>query len=336
MSNTIKSKIPLLFLIVISLWWGFYYQSNSTLNAFGNANFEWLFLLDAFISLPIVCFLCIKDKKEALLKSLVFMCLAVLIGSYVIPEQNKLIWPYLESGRYIVVALFLLFEITAMVTVYLAIKVAIKNCEDPDLSIEKPIKKYLGESIVASLLCFEIRMWTFTLFYKQVKPENFNGKPHFTYHNKDGAHSNLLGFIFIIAFEIPIMHLFLHFIWSPFAANIITLLTAFSVLFFLAEYRAISRRPISLVGSNLVIRYGLYQPLTIPINNIAKVEKNSEFVKRSRSVKRYNYAGFPNVAIKLAEPMGKIERIVIGVDNAEEFISAINSRQHPKTCTQRS
>lgn len=327
MNNTIKSKIPLLFLLVISLWWGFYYQSNSIFNEFGNANFEWLFLIDAFISLPIVCFLCIKDKNEALLKSLVFMCLAVLIGSYVIPEQNKLIWPYLENGRYIVLAVFLLVEIAAMITVFLAIKVAIENCEDPDLSIEKPIKKYLGESIVASLLCFETRMWTFTLFYKRVKPENFNGKPHFTYHNKDGAHSNLLGFIFIIAFEMPIMHLFLHFIWSPFAANIVTLLTAFSVLFFLAEYRAISRRPISLVGTNLVIRYGLYQPLTIPFSNIAKIEKNSDFVKRSRSVKRYNYAGFPNVAIDLVQPMGKVERIVIGIDSAERFISAINSGQ---------
>ncbi|KTG28769.1 hypothetical protein AWR38_11705 [Idiomarina sp. WRN-38] len=323
MSSSIKSKIPFLFLVCISIWWGFYYQSNSKLNDYGSANFEWLFLLDALIMLPIICFLCVKDKKEALLKSIILVCLAVLVGSYIIPEQSKLIWHYLESGRYFVLAGILLFELVAILTVYLAIKAAIGKSEDPDLSIEKPIKKYLGEGPVAKLLSFETRMWTYALFSKRVKSENFSGEQHFTYHQKDGAQSNLLGFIFLIAFEMPIMHLFLHFIWSPFAANIVTLLTVFSLVFFIAEYRAIARRPISLVGNKLFIRYGLYQPLVIPLGNIAKIRKNLEFVKRSRFVKRYNYSGFPNVEIELIEPVGKIKSVFIGVDSAEQFISAV-------------
>ncbi|MTJ01539.1 hypothetical protein [Idiomarina piscisalsi] len=323
MSSSIKSKVPFLFLVCISIWWAFYYQSDSKLNDYGSANFEWLFLLDALVMLPIICFLCVKDRKEALLKSIILMCLAVFIGSYIIPEQSKLIWHYLESGRYFVLAVILLFEIVAILTVYLAIKAAIGKRQDPDTSIEKPIKNYLGEGPAAKLLSFETRMWTYAFFAKRVEPENFSGEQHFTYHEKDGAQSNLLGFVFLIAFEAPIMHMFLHFIWSPFAANIVTLLTAFSLVLFIAEYRAVAKRPISLVGNKLFIRYGLYQPLTIPLNNIARIHKNIEFVKRSRFVKRYNYSGIPNVEIELIEPMGKVQRVFLGVDSAEQFISAV-------------
>ena len=323
MNDSIKSKLPFLFLVCISTWWGFYYQSNSKLNDYGSANFEWLFLLDALIVLPIICFFCAKDKKEGLLKAVVLSCLAVLIGSYIIPEQSKLIWHYLENGRYFVLAVILSFELVAILTVYLAIKAAIGKSEDPDLSIEKPIKKYLGESPVASLLTFETRMWTFAFFANRIKSEHFRGEQHFTYHQKDGAKSNLLGFIFLIAFEMPIMHLVLHFIWSPLAANIVTLLTIFSLVFFIAEYRAVSRRPISLVCNKLFVRYGLYQPLVIPLENIVKIERNNEFVPRSKFVKRYNYTGNPNVRIKLSEPLGSVNSILIGVDNPEYFISAL-------------
>ncbi|WP_404340184.1 hypothetical protein [Pseudoalteromonas mariniglutinosa] len=323
MSSSIKSKIPFLFLVCISIGWGFYYQSNSKLNDYGSANFEWLFLLDALIMLPIICFMCVKDKKQALLKSIILMCMAVFVGSYIIPEQSKLIWHYLESGRYFVLAIILLFELGAILTVILSIKAAISKREDPDLSIEKPIKQYLGEGAVAKLLSFEARMWTYALFSKRVESESFSGEQHFTYHKKDGAQSNLLGFVFLIAFEMPIMHLFLHFIWSPFAANMVTLLTVFSLLFFIAEYRAVARRPVSLVGNKLFIRYGLYQPLVIPLSNIATIHQNIEFVKRSRFVKRYNYSGFPNVAIELIKPVGKVKSVFLGVDSAEQFISAV-------------
>lgn len=323
MSSSIKSKIPFLFLVCISIWWGFYYQSNGKLNDYGSANFEWLFLLDSLVMLPIICFLCVKDKKEALLKAVFLSCLAVLIGSYIIPEQSKLIWHYLENGRYLVLAIVLVFETIAILTVYLAIKSAIGNNEDPDVSIEKPIKKYLGESPVATLLTFETRMWTFSFFANRIQLEHFSGDQHFTYHQKDGAKSNLLGFIFLIAFEMPIMHLFLYFTWSPFAANIVTLFTALSLVFFIAEYRALSRRPISLVGNKLFVRYGLYQPLVISLEKIANVEKNNEFVFRSKFVKRYNYSGNPNVKIELTEPVGKVKSVFIGVDSAEQFISAV-------------
>lgn len=325
MNISIRSKLPLLFLIGVSIFWGYYYQSNSALNDYGAANFEWLYLIDGLLVLPILCFLCIKNKKEALLKSVLYGCLVVLIGSYIVPEQSKLIWHYLESGRYLVVAMILVFELIAISTVYLSIKAALNRRVDPDLAISEPIKRFLGESILAQLLSFETRMWTYALFSKAITFEQFSGDKHFSYHQKDGTKSNLLGFILMIIIEIPIMHLLLHFIWSPTSALVVTLLTIFSLVFFIAEYRAVSKRPVSLVGECLVIRYGIYQAMTVPLNNIDSIHEHRVHVARSKFVKRYNYSGTPNVAIKLVRPVDSVKTIYIGIDIPAKFIDAVNN-----------
>ncbi|WP_240479540.1 hypothetical protein [Pseudoalteromonas rubra] len=220
-------------------------------------------------------------------------------------------------------AAILALEIAAVMTVYFSIKVAIGKDEDPDISIDTAVKRYLGDTVLAQVFSFETRMWTFAFFAKRIKAGSFNGRQHFTYHQKDGAKSNLLGFIFLIALEVPLMHLFLHYVWSPLGANIITLLTLASLVFFVAEYRAVSRRPVSLVGNELVIRYGLYHSFIIPLNNIANIQLHDEYVARAQHIKRYNYSGNPNVKIELKVPQDAVESAFIGLDNPGQFISTI-------------
>lgn len=338
MNAVLKQKVPLLFLVGIALWWGFYYRCSSQLNDFGAANYEWLYLIDGLLVLPALCFLCIKDKKEAALKALALGGVAVLIGSYIIPEQSKFIWRHLESGRYLVLAVFLLLEAAAILTVYLAIKSALDRRTDPDLAISGPIQGFLGDSALARMLAFETRMWTYALLSNSIERRHFVGDRHFSYHLKDGAQSNLLGFMLIIAIEMPVLHLLLHFIWSPFAAGVVTLSTLFGLAFFMAEYRAVSRRPISLTHDNLIIRYGIYAPRSLALAGIESIDKNSAFIRRSRSVKRYNYSGNPNVVIALAQPEGTISAIYLGVDDPDALIAAVKEAKdkidvaRPRTC----
>ena len=95
-----------------------YYQGSHPLNDFGKANFEWLYLLDALIVLPVLCLILIKNKKEAAFKALMLCSLAILVGSYIIPEQNKFLMNYLEQGRYGLLALIVILELSALITVY--------------------------------------------------------------------------------------------------------------------------------------------------------------------------------------------------------------------------
>jgi len=62
-----KKRIPLLFLLCISIFWAFFYQSSTIFNDFGHYKLEWLLLIDGLIVLPFLCWLFIKDKKEAVI-----------------------------------------------------------------------------------------------------------------------------------------------------------------------------------------------------------------------------------------------------------------------------
>ena len=318
-----QQKIPLLFLVAISIFWAFYYQSSTLLNDMGQHTPEWLLFIDGLIVLPLLCLWCIKDKKEAIIKAFTYSCLIILLGSFVIPESSKLIWHYLESSRYLVIIGFILLEIITIITVFVAIKASLNKTIDPDLAISQPIEKLLGKGVISAILSFEARVWTYALFAKNINCDFFSGEQHFSYHKKDGTQSNQLGFIIIILFELPVMHLLLHFIWSPFAANLITGLTLLGLVFFIAEYKAIAIRPVSLTPTDIIIRYGVWNPLKISFSEITSIETNSHFIRRHNNVKRYNLSGNPNIAIKLR--LGNT--IYLGLDAPSKFISSIEKHR---------
>lgn len=322
-----KQHIPLIFLVVVSTFWAFYYNSNNAWNDYGRASFEWLYMLDGLLVLPVLCWLCIEDKKTAAIKALVYMCLAVLVGGFIIPEENKQLMPYLENGRYVIVAMVLLFEVTAVVTVCWAIQAGFKKDMDPDEAVSEPIEKWLGRGIVAQIMCFEARMWSFLLFNKRIKSEYYSGDRHFNYHNKDGAHSNALGFIWLIVFEIPLMHLLLHFVWSPFAANVVTGLTMFGLGFMVAEYRAMSQRPISILNNQLIIRMGLFNSYRLNLNDVQSVQRYDEYVPRKKAIKRFNLTGNPNVCLHFNRAKDGVRTIYLGVDDPLAFINTIKPFQ---------
>ena len=314
-----KKNIPFIFLAVISVFWAFYYQSSNSLNGYGTEKSEWLLLIDGLIVLPILCFWFVKDKKEAAIKAVAYSCLIIFLGSFVIPESSKVVWPYLESLRYLAIAAFIILEIATISTVFFAIKASLTKEQDPDLAISKPIEKILGKGAISSLLSFEARVWTYALFSRKISRQNFIGERHFSCHKKDGAQSNQLGFILIILFELPVMHLLLHFLWSPFAANFTTCLTLLGLAFFIAEYKAIAIRPISILTDSIIVRYGIFNPLRIAFNEINHIQPNSTFIRRSGNVKRFNLAGNPNIEIKLNS--GKL--IYLGLDSPNDFISTV-------------
>lgn len=323
LSKLEKQHIPLLLLLAMAVSWPLYYIPNHALNDFGRAKSEWWLLIDGLMFLPLVCFICIDDNKQAALKALVYACLMILLGSFLIPEENKVIWSHFESGRFVVLVLFVVFEIITMLTVLFAIKASLNQSIDPDLAISKPIEKLMGKGKLANLMAFEARAWVYALFPRRVVVSRFRGDVHFMGHTKDGTQSHLLGFVVVILLEIPLVHLLLHFIWSPFAANVVTALTVFSLVFFVAEYRAISRRPVSVDFKRqlLIMRYGLFKPTKLPLNEIASFQTNHLPVKRAQAYKRYNLFGEPNV--KITDRQG--HNYFLGLNNPHSFLDILKN-----------
>ena len=325
-TRTIKHHIPFFFLVFISLFWGVYYSFEHPLNDFGKANFEWFYLLDALIVLPILCYLCIESKKEATTKASAYICIAVLVATQIIPDQEQIILADLTLGRYVLLALFLAFEISAFITIYIAIASILKNKQDPDVAVESTITNKIGNGVVSKILIFETRMWLFLFYGHRISTEQYQGDQYFSYHNKDGAHSNALGFLLVILFELPIVHLVLHFLWSATAANVVTALTVLSLVFFFAEYRAMSKRPIAIKGEKLIIRYGLYNTVEIAFSNVESIDTNQHFIKRSKHSRRFNFSGVPNIKLVLNHEMQGVKTFYLGVDCPDTLISSLSAK----------
>jgi hypothetical protein len=308
--------------------WSYFYTNDIWLNDYGSDKRELWLLIDCFFTLPLLCFYCYwDDKKTAVIKTVVYMSLLVLLGSILIPQVEKQVWIYLENIRYVAVAGFLLFEIVAVLTVVLAIKSAFERNQDPDDSIAQPLIKLMGgQSLLTSMMQVEARVWTFLLFAKQIKPENFTGA-HFHSHLKDGVQSTLLGFIIITCIEIPILHTLLYFIWSPYAANVVSLLTLISLIYFIAQYRAIALRPISVTKDKVVIRYSLSNPLYISFSEVESVALNKHSVSRHKDTIRYNLFGVPNVLITLKKSKDRtFHKIYLGLNKPDKFVKLFNEQ----------
>ncbi|MFY8298902.1 hypothetical protein AAEU28_09055 [Pseudoalteromonas sp. SS15] len=331
MSNITLNRLPLLFLLSLVATYAWFYSSSSFLNEYGSYKPEWPLLLDTFITLPLICYVCLADKKQATIKAITYCALIILFGAYFIPTQQKFIWHYLEQARYLVLALVLFIELVVVASVIAAIKTNLNTHADPDESLITPLKRWLTSAPVLNLMQFDMRMWVFCLFAHKIKGENYIGEQHFWYANKDDAKGNALGFIFLMALEIPIAHLVLHFVWSPLAANVISLLSIFGLVLFIGEYRAMSRRPISLTQTHLIVRYGIYNPLHIALDNIESVSPHHEFVPRSNEVNRYNFSGVPNIEIKLRSPIGGKSKIYLGVDSPSMLLNSLNKASDKTT-----
>ena len=321
-----KKNIPLLFLIGATVFWSYYYTTVNWFNDYGENKREIWLLIDTLFTLPLLCFYCFwDDKKTAALKTVVYISLLVLLGSYIIPELQKSVWLYLENIRYVAIIGFVVMELIAAFTVIFAIKASFNQNCDPDEVIAKPLIKNIKNPMISSLMQIEARVWTFLLIPKKIKRENYIGIKHFNCHLKDGTQSFLLGFIMLSCFELPVVHILLHFIWAPFAANVISGLTALGLIYFIAQYRAISKRPISFTQNNLIIRYSLSNPLIIDLNQIESIRLNTKRIYRNKEQKRYNLFGVPNIQINMNQSENRIfQKVFIGLDNPQAFIDYYN------------
>ena len=80
---------PLAFLgVMLAAWWGYFHLSTGTSNTVGPSN-ETLFLIDAMITMPLVCFFLIKDKRHYLLSQFDLTLLKSIIKK-LLPSFAKL------------------------------------------------------------------------------------------------------------------------------------------------------------------------------------------------------------------------------------------------------
>lgn len=296
---------------------------------------DWTLLVDFSLTLPLLYYALFRPAlKKWLLRWVQLIGFGILLGSLIIPPSSRLIWPGLEMARNTALGLLLPIELAVFAGIAYAIWKLARLDGDIDNAMRSAITERLGTSVSANLVLFEARVWLYAL--GKLKRVRYTGARHFSYARQQGNASNQLGFIIAILFELPLAHMLLHFIWSPRVAWIASALSAWGLLYLVAEYRATLLRPVSIDSRALLIRYGiLAADAEIAWGQIRSIAQVQQQVRRQVGVRRYKQMGELNIVIHLqpgvelpnvfgsAQPITEIH---LGIDNAEDFIEAVRSK----------
>lgn len=296
---------------------------------------EWPLLLDLFVTFPLAYLLICRPSWKALLKkSIAVLMLGLAFGSLAIPDASKLVWRDIDRLRLLLPALFAVAEVAVAACLLVGVRRALQADANIDRVLANAIRRHFGTGAMGRLMEFEARIWFYALFMR--KAPQFDGDRHFSTARAGGNASNQLAWIWLMAFDIPVAHMLLHFLWSPFAAWVATALTAWGLLYLLADYRATLVRPVSLDGDALLVRCGaLAADVAIPYAMVASVERVAHPERRLPGKRYFRHLGQMNVEITLREGSmlptllgaGKsATHAVLGVDDPEGFVKALSAR----------
>ncbi|MEO7062924.1 MAG: hypothetical protein ABI082_04015, partial [Dokdonella sp.] len=316
--------VPLALLVYVANAW-LTHHPPAMLVAPGTAVPEWPVLFDCLVTVPLLYLLVFQRlRRKAWMGAGMLAVTGIMLGGWIIPEGSRQWLGVLQTGRNLVAAVIAIGEIALAVGLARLTLRMLRNGNDPEQAVAAALHARFGNTPVVHFLAFEVRMWFYALFANAKRTLTFAGEEHFSYHAKDGHASNQQGFIFLIAFELPIMHVLLWLFWQSTGAWIVSALSLWGLCFLIAERRATLKRPISLDDGHLYIRYGLAAELVVPLERIHSVVPHREPVaRRTPGTLRYCEAGAPNVCIHLIPGfvvpglLGNartIEYIYLGVD----------------------
>lgn len=184
----------------------------------------------------------------------------------------------------------------------------------------------------AAIFASEIAVFSYGLTSWRSLAHIPTGMTAFTHHRRSGHGAIVLAFLLVLLVEGLAVHL-LVLSWSPLAAWVLTLGTAYGALWLVADYRATVLRPILASGRSIRIRAGLRFSLEVPLSQVVAISRQKpEFGKESFNL---TLLGAPTHWLTFSEPMiaegpyglrRRVRAIGIEPDEAAEFDHALRDR----------
>jgi len=201
----------------------------------------------------------------------------------------------------------LLFDYLLLSRLFSLFEQAKLKCKRVDNSIRFALRKTLKWPLLFESLKVELLTLYYAFFAKYEAQETTDEISSFSYHKTSNAKDLFL----IVAISqlpyLPFIHVLIEIRKGPALAWVITVLTLWSVIWFLAQVQAIRFRPIELDDGLLKYRFGLFWKADIPLNKIVKARKRNHYDE----VDAFEY---------FLSPLGSTKNIIIEFDSPMQFI----------------
>lgn len=202
-----------------------------------------------------------------------------------------------------------------------------------NLAIDTALVATVKSPILARLLRTELLTLYYAFFANFDRSGVATEHPQFSYARSSNAHDV---FLFVALSQLPFLpfiHVVLEYMKGPGLAWVVTLLTLWSVIWFLAQVEAVKFRPIELSDDRLKYRFGLLWAADIPLSQIKAarivdvaetLDRNDLFVSPIGSTK--NVVLEFDAPIRFSGPYGARRRegkAAISLDNPSDFLSQL-------------
>jgi hypothetical protein len=293
---------------------------------------SWTMAIDLLLVLPLTWLLLRpREWRSRLPISLGLAGAGFLLGRWLAPDGDPL-WALLGDVRWLLLGLVLVAELWLLSALVRQVWRA-RQEGNAEVVAAQGVHRVFGEGITGRLMQLESRLWVYALMRRPAATP-FPGDQHFGVHRQHGNASNQVGFVIVMAAELPIMHVLLHLAFGATVAWVVTAISAYGWLYLWAEYRATRWRPVSLDAHMLHLRYGLLMDTTVSYEAVQGVEPLAPRAPLPGGTRRLRLEGMgrANVRIRLQPgtrvrlPWGErdTDEILLGVDEPERFMRAIS------------
>ncbi|BAU52325.1 hypothetical protein [Mucilaginibacter gotjawali] len=290
-------------------------------------------MADFLVTFPAAYYFIIVRRLKTRPRSMVLVISLCCLAGYVLLPQHQR--DYILQVRKLTSVIELLFIIYC-ITKFNKIRAAYKSEEllfaDPIYNLRTAMAAVLGDSVPVKVLASEMAMLRYGLLCWKKEKSCINNSITFSTHKESGYIAIWCIILVAVTVEMIAVHLALQ-KWSHVAANILTLLTLYSIIFLIADLSAILKRKVLVNGDKLILRTGLRWRATTNTGNISTIKK----ITFDNHATDTCYKGGAiksncNLLITFKQPVmveklygsGKeFDSILMGIDDADGFMATI-------------
>jgi len=290
--------------------------------------------LDIAVVIPLLYYFLISRKlKVTPVTTIIVFLICTGIATLILPSQNQF---YLDKIKYLLLLAelaIITYGVIKIRKIVQAYKCNSENQNDFIFNITIAIQQVLGNSKIWAVVIGEINTIRYGLFFWLGEKEIKEGQRYFSTYKNSGYTAIWSIIFFVMLIETTGLHLLFR-NWSPALAIVLTLLSIYTIIFFISDLAAIIKRPIVFNNDKLFFRIGIRWNSIIDPGIIQSVEIIRNFDKeKNKDTLTCALAGDPNIKIILKEKIifrsfygikKTADKFVFNIDNEKEFLEKIN------------
>ena len=284
--------------------------------------------VDLVVLVPALYYVLLVRRRQRPAITLAPVVVLSLVGAYwVLPEAHEGVLGWFEIGVALAEAAaltWIAFRIRAVVR-------AFRASGEVDLlaRLREAFGAAFGRGLLAEAFAAEVSVPLYA-FGRGVEPRDATT---FGYRQRSGYGAVFAAFALAAGVELALGHFLLLHYWNGVAAGVHAALSAYGVLWLVADLRAMRARPIRLDARGLLVRCGVRWTATLPLAQIAEVRrlekgsyKGTEGFLDLTPLANARYCAILHEPVRVRGPFGitrEATRIGLDVDDRQRLEAAL-------------